>query len=148
MASRGVNKVIIGLSLFFAAVHFLKPPEGSDVSNGHDALAGFELLGLIGKKYLAPASFFGTFITLFAVGVVLAFARHRSGALWLSIGLHGGWIFCVKFFEGLFYNNSKAHPVLFGEKVTDGIIPLCFVILTGISVYYYLRPKPIQPLND
>lgn len=139
-----VKQAIIGLSLFFAAVHFLKPPVGIEVSNGHNAMAGFELLGLIGQKYMNPGEFFGFFLTLFFVGVVLAYARHYSSALWLPIGLHSGWIFCLKFTDGLFYNTGVAHPALLGMQITVGLVPIVFVILTGFSVYYYLKPKSLD----
>jgi hypothetical protein len=41
------------------------------------------------------------FATLFAVGWVLAQVRMQTGALWAGIGLHGGWVFGLKYFSAL-----------------------------------------------
>ena len=133
------KKTIIGLSAFFAAVHFLKPFH--EISDPHSATAGFELLGQIGIKFLHPELLFGVFITLFVVGVVLAYARHKSSFLWLSIGLHAGWVFYMKFFNAVTIRTGEAHPLLYGKDMREGILPLAFVVLTGLAIFFYLRPK-------
>ncbi len=135
-------KAIIGLSLFFAAVHFLKPH--STISEPIHAGSGLELLGQIGVKFLHIEQFLGIFITLFAVGVVLAYARYKSGALWLSIGLHAGWVFCVKTYSDLTSRTDKVVDIMYGQDIREGILPLCFVILTGFAIAFYLRPKKAQ----
>lgn len=135
------TKTIISLSLIFAALHFLTPPKGTDVSDPASAMAGFEMLGLIGLKFLNPASFFGVFLTLFAVGAILAYARHKTGSLWLAIGLHAGWVFSLKAFNKLTDSTGKAPEILFNENITDGLFPLITLLLTGVAVHFYLRQK-------
>ncbi|SHI76467.1 CAAX protease self-immunity [Rubritalea squalenifaciens DSM 18772] len=141
MRKLSTAKTIISLSLIFAALHFLKPPEGVDVVDPRNALAGFEMLGLIGHKFLNPASFFGVFLTLFTVGLILAYTRHKTGYLWLSIGLHAGWIFSLKTFNKLTDPTGEAPEILFNENITDGLLPLATLVLTGSAVYLYLRQK-------
>lgn len=139
-------QAMIGLSLFFAAVHFLKPPEGVDIENGRAATAGFEMLGLIGLKFLTPASFFGVFLTLFAVGMILVNARQRTQQLWLSIGLHAGWIFSLKLMNGLCDDTGKAPEILYNDSITDGLLPLATLLLTGFFVHLYLKKNhPLSP---
>lgn len=132
-------KTIIGLSLFFAAVHFLKPH--SSISEPIHGYSGFELLGQIGVKFLHIEQFLGIFLTLFAVGVVLAYARHRTGALWLGIGLHSGWVFCMKTYSDLTVRTDRVVDLMYGDDIREGVLPLTFVILTGFAIAFYLRPK-------
>lgn len=136
-------KTIIGLSLFFAAVHFLKPPDGAAVADPRHALAGFEMLGLIGQKFLTASSFFGVFLTLFVVGATLAYTRFRTGKLWMAIGLHAGWVFSLKFVNSVTEPTGAANELMFNDKITDGVFPLIALALTGICVALYLRPRKL-----
>lgn len=133
---------VIGLSFFFALVHFLKPYKGSvEIEDGGAAGAGFRLLGQIGEKFIHPEEFIGVFLTLFVVGVVLAYARLKTGYLWMSIGLHAGWVFTLKVYLALTNNTGAANPVLYGSDIREGVVPLFFVCLTGAAVCLYLKPK-------
>jgi membrane protease YdiL (CAAX protease family) len=146
MRSLSARATIIGLSFFFALVHFLKPYHGSpDIVDGGAAGAGFQLLAQIAERFIHPEDFIGVFLTLFVVGVVLAFARHKTGYLWMSIGLHAGWVFTLKVYLALTDNTGNAHPVLYGSDIREGLIPLFFVCLTGAAVWLYLRTKKSFP---
>lgn len=140
---RKLNAVqtIIGLSLFFAAVHFLSPPKGIAIADPRAALAGFEMLGLIGQKFLNAASFFGVFLTLFTVGATLAYTRFKTDKLWLAIGLHAGWVFALKFTNKLTNPTGEAPDLLFNDSIMDGILPLVTLLLTAVALVYYLRPR-------
>ncbi|MEO1856406.1 MAG: CPBP family intramembrane glutamic endopeptidase [Rubritalea sp.] len=140
---RKLNAVqtIVGLSLFFAAVHFLSPPKGIAVASPRDALAGFEMLGLIGQKFLAASSFFGVFVTLFVVGATLAFTRYKTGKLWLAIGLHAGWVFSLKFTNKLTDPVGEPHSLLYNNSLMDGVLPLLTLLITGLSLSFYLRSR-------
>jgi uncharacterized protein len=142
LRSMSVRGTIIGLSFFFALVHFLKPYHGSpEILDGGSADAGFRLLAQIGERFIHPEDFIGVFITLFAVGVVLAVARHKTGYLWMPIGLHAGWVFTLKVYQALTDNTGNANPVFYGNDLREGLLPLLFVSLTGLAVWFYLRPK-------
>ncbi len=142
LRSLSVRNTIIGLSLFFALVHFLKPYHGSaEIVDPGAWNAGFILLGQIGERFIHPEDFIGIFLTLFLVGVVLAVARHKTGYLWMSIGLHAGWVFSLKIYQRLTVNTEKADPVFYGSDIREGLLPMIFVGLTGLSVLIYLRPK-------
>lgn len=142
LRSLSVRGTIIGLSFFFALVHFLKPYYGSkEILDGGSADAGFRLLAQIGERFIHPEDFIGVFLTLFVVGVVLAIARYKTGYLWMPIGLHAGWVFTLKVYQSLTNNTGTANPVFYGNDIREGLLPLVFVGLTGLAVWFYLRPK-------
>jgi len=142
LRSLSVRGTITGLSFFFAVVHFLKPYHGSETIADPGAWnSGFILLGQIGERFIHPEDFIGVLMTLFLVGVVLGIARHKTGYLWMSIGLHAGWVFALKIYLRLTNNTGEAPPVLYGNDIREGIVPMAFVLLTGFSTIMYLRPK-------
>ncbi|MFC5051143.1 CPBP family intramembrane glutamic endopeptidase [Rubritalea spongiae] len=145
MRKLNATQTIIGLSLFFAAVHFLAPPKGVTVADPRHFLAGFEMLALIGQKFLNAASFFGVFLTLFVVGATLAYTRLKTGKLWLAIGLHTGWVFSLKFTNKLTDPTGEAPPLLYNGSIMDGILPLLTLVLTALCLVYYLRPRKLGP---
>ena len=136
-----LTKTIISLSLFFAAVHFLTPPKGAFVSDPRSFLAGFEMLDLIRQKFLTPSTFIGVFLTLFSMGVILAYTRHKTGNLWLAISLHAGWVFSLKVTTKLFDPTKIADPILYNGSITDGLLPLLTLIVTGGCIYFYLQRR-------
>lgn len=122
------------LSLLFAFVHFLQPPEGAAVADPGAPGAGFELLGLILQRFADPLEFVSRFLVLGAVAVVLAVARYRTASLWLPIGLHTGWVFAY----GVFKEAAWAMPDvpeslrwLVGTSLLEGVLPLVLVLVTG-----------------
>lgn len=139
---------VIGTSLLFAFVHFLKPPDGMEIADPSAVFAGFDLLGKILLHFTDPLFFVTDFATLFAVGLILAYARVRTGALWFSIGLHAGWIFAFKLFN-LVYRKSPDHPVFpwgVGESLRSGLLPLLALLLTAWVCHLTLR-RPILNRN-
>ena len=136
---------IFAISLLFAFVHFLQPPSGTNVSNPYALTAGFEMLTLIGQRFLEPQLLTFSFSSLFLTGIVLAVARHRTGAIWLPLGMHAGWVFSIH----LYLKLTERHPdypqgagIYLGESVMEGILPLVTLIITGVVVVIYLRKSP------
>lgn len=148
------------LAILFSALHFLQPtddlaifdralpvPEGMVFIDPESSLAGFELLRLIGLRFLDPLPFLHEFITLAVVGVILGYARFATSSLWLPIGLHAGWIFAFRLF-GKVTDLSDIDPKLeiyVGHNLKDGLIPLAALILTGILVTVYTRTLRLAP---
>jgi membrane protease YdiL (CAAX protease family) len=89
-AAFGTVFAAIASSGAYALAHLLV----SDPALGRqgDSLgAGFAYLGQAVARQLEPASLLPLF-GLFLCGLVLALAVRRSGALFLAIGLHAGWV--------------------------------------------------------
>lgn len=131
----------LGTSLFFAFVHFLTPPKGSVIADPTAALAGFELVGKILLHFADPLFIVTDFATLFGIGMILAWARLRTGALWFPIGLHAGWILAFKAFN-LLHRQVDGHPLQpwgIGESLRSGILPLLALGFTAWVCHFAMR---------
>lgn len=133
---------IVGLSLLFAFLHFLEPPSGVTVPDPRSATAGLWMLGQILGHFTDPLPLLAEFATLAAVGLVLAYARWRTASLWLSIGLHSGWIFGIFLFKGFTRpvpGLSRFTHFWIGNTLREGLVPLMVVLLTGVIVHVLTR---------
>lgn len=131
----------VGTSFLFALMHFLRPAAGTVIADPGHPLAGIELLGKIFLHFADPLFFVTDFATLFVVGLILAAARIRTGALWFSIGLHSGWIVAYKAFN-LLYKDAPGHPLRpwgVGDSLYSGILPLVTLGLTALVCHLVLR---------
>src|SRR5579872_3492978 len=89
----GPALAIILSSAVYSAVHFIQKAE---VIGPIDWLSGLRLLPPMFRNLGDIPSLIPAFLTLFVVGVILALMYQRTGSLYTSIGLHGGWIFWLK----------------------------------------------------
>ena len=89
--SLGTLRAAIASSGAYALVHLLvsDPALGRQ---GYSLGAGFAYLGNAVARQIEPASLL-PLCGLFLCGLVLALSVRRSGALFLAIGLHAGWVF-------------------------------------------------------
>jgi uncharacterized protein len=127
---------ILAVSAIFAAVHFLKAPERTSEivtwTSGFSSIAhAFDGIGDPTMVALALA-------TLFFIGWILADARVLTQSLWLSIGLHAGWIFGSGTFSRLARQQTLAFPWI-GKNLLVGIIPLGLAVLTWIIMRTWLK---------
>ena len=139
---------VLSISLLFALVHFLEPPPGVKVPDPEALDAGFVLLGQILGRLLEPSDLVGRFLTLFAVGAILALARLRTGSLWLPIGLHAGWVFAYQLFKSATWGVAdlpEASRWLVGSTLIEGTVPLTVTVVTGMLVVAMTRPRDDFP---
>lgn len=131
----------LGSSLVFAAMHFLSPAPGYVIADPGSALAGFELLRSMLWHYTDPAFFVADFLTLSGAGLVLAAARLRTGSLALPMGLHSGWVFAFKSYNltHLRLAESPVGPLLVGDSLRAGLLPLVTLALTAACCHLLLR---------
>lgn len=120
--------------------------------------SGFRMTAAIFRKKAEPGLFFSEFLTLFAIGVILARARCATRSLWLPAGLHAGWIFANTLCLGM----TRPSPALsaggfqlhagtasipwIGEQLKVGLLPLVTLILTAAALEWRLRKSGISPL--
>jgi membrane protease YdiL (CAAX protease family) len=131
----------MGTALLFAFLHFLEPADGAIIVDPTHALAGFVLLGKILHHLTQPLFFVTDFATLAVCGLILAWGRVRTGALWFSIGLHAGWVMLFKGFN-LFYQlvpQHAIHPWGVGENLRSGVLPLITLGVTALLSHWALR---------
>jgi len=127
---------IFAVSAIFAAIHFLKAPERTSAivtwASGFSSIFhAFDQLG-------DPMTLISALTTLFLIGCILADARVLTRSLWLSIGLHAGWIFASGTFSRLARQQMPALPWL-GKNLLVGIIPLGIAALTWIIIRAWLK---------
>jgi membrane protease YdiL (CAAX protease family) len=127
---------IFAVSVIFAAVHFLKAPERTSEivtwTSGFNSIAhAFDGIG-------EPMMLVSALATLFLIGWVLADARVLTHSLWLSIGLHSGWILASGAFSRLVRQQALALPWI-GKNMLVGIIPLGVAALTWIIMRTWLK---------
>lgn len=127
---------IFAVSAIFAAVHFLKAPERTSEivtwTSGFSSIA--HALDGIGD----PMAVASALATLFFIGWILADARVLTHSLWLSIGLHAGWIFGSGAFSRLARQQTFAFPWI-GKNMLVGIIPLGVAALTWVIMRIWVK---------
>lgn len=118
-------------SVIYSALHFLKPrvqiaPE--DVT----WWSGFEALRQVVHGSLLTPGVGVAFISLVLVGWVLGWAYARTGALYLPMGLHAGWVLGNEFVQHYRGGNLVQEPLVW---------PV--VWLTGwVAVRWWARTQP------
>jgi membrane protease YdiL (CAAX protease family) len=127
---------ILIASALFAVVHFLKAPDRTSAvvtwASGFNSIThSFAQFGDVMMLVSALA-------TLFLIGCVLADARVLTRSLWLSIGLHAGWIFGSGTFSLFARRQVLALPWL-GNNLLVGIIPLGVATFSWVAVRLWLK---------
>jgi uncharacterized protein len=137
----GVAMAIVLPSLLYASVHFLGgrlrlPREEVEWSTG------FAVLSKLLERYATPLELADSFFALFAVGVLLALVRLRTGTIAACIGLHASWVCTIAFVRRIStVNEDAAVNWLVGSY--DGIIGWGAVGWIGImGVAYFLIARP------
>jgi membrane protease YdiL (CAAX protease family) len=147
---------IVLLSVLFAGMHFLQPPddiavfvrptgpllEGQVYIDPESGGAGFELLKLIGLRFTNPIPLLYEFATLALVGLILGYARFTTSSLWLPIGLHAGWVFAFKLFNAIADRNpdlDSRYDLYIGHDLKEGLVPLATLVITAILVHMFTR---------
>ncbi|MFT3991032.1 MAG: CPBP family intramembrane metalloprotease [Luteolibacter sp.] len=140
---------IVLSALLFAAVHFLLPIAGVTVADPDVKRVGFELLGKLAMRFGDWQALLADFSVLFAVGVLLGYARWRTASLWLPVGLQTGWIFAEWMFGSftvMVERRDSVARVLSGESIQQGVIPLVGVTVIGLLIYVFTNLE--SPENE
>ena len=122
-------------SFLFAIVHFLKAPNRT--SELVTWYSGFKSIAHSFGQFADPIMVLAAFATLFLLGWILADARLRTRSLWLSIGLHSGWIFV----SGIAVKMTKRPEILpwLGRNLLVGLVPLGLALISWILMFVWLR---------
>ncbi len=125
-------------SMIYAIVHFMRSAEieGTVTWSSGLRLLPLMLAGFADVKTVVPG-----FFNLSLVGMMLGYAFERTGKLYFSIGLHGGWIFWLKFYGLATVAAASTHEWFWGsQKLVDGWLAL-IVLLTTVPVMFVLLNK-------
>jgi len=141
--SGGQLRAYLLANLFYSALHFVRPGQAYFL-DGIQPLAGFRHLLTTFAPFLDPLPILPGIFGLFLIGVVLSYALHRTGTLYLSIGLHAGWVFSLKILR-VFGDFSRADlGWLFGSsdpKIVSGVATFVGMFCVGIAVHYLTRHR-------
>ena len=137
---------IIVTSALFSIVHFLKPDEVKVPDAAVTWLSGFWYSReVLAQAFHSPGEVLG-FVTLFLAGSVLAVARVRTGALYLALGLHAGWVFTEKTFSRMTEWTTYRPWWGGGELVNNALV---WPLLVGVLlVVIWLSRTKLQPPPD
>lgn len=121
----------------YAILHFFARPENPTVI---DWKAGFVVLGRMLQGFADFQQVVPGFFSLALLGVILVLAFRRTGALFMSMGIHAGVVFGVKLFGFAADTNANANTWFWGtEKLVDGWF--CFILLV-IATICFAKLKP------
>jgi membrane protease YdiL (CAAX protease family) len=130
-------------NLFYSALHFVKPGERYFLTE-LDPWAGFRHLFSTFAPFFEPAEIAPGIIGLLLIGIVLSYAFVRTGTLYLSIGLHAGWVIAIKTVR--VFGDYRAEDLgwLFGStdpKIVSGVVTWTGIILVGLAVHWLTRNR-------
>jgi membrane protease YdiL (CAAX protease family) len=129
-------------SLIYALVHFLQTAESGGPIGWSSGLALLHRMlgGFADFHALVPG-----FFSLTLAGVLLGLAYQRTGNLYFSIGLHAGWIFCLKIYSQITVQAPQTATWFWGTgKMTDGWLAF-FAIAATLVVFKFLPLDQRRP---
>ncbi|MGH7888745.1 MAG: CPBP family glutamic-type intramembrane protease, partial [Candidatus Binatia bacterium] len=130
-------------NLFYSLLHFVRPGQAYFL-DGFVPLAGFQHLVKTFAPFLDPLPLLPGIFGLFLIGIVLSYALLRSGKLYLSIGLHAGWIISLKSLRVFGDFRRQDLGWLFGStdpKIVSGVATFVGLALVGIAVHYVTKSR-------
>jgi uncharacterized protein len=137
----GTRTAILLTSIIYSATHFFASyhiaPEQVNSSSGLALLAGTLHL------FSAPLAIADAFLCLFAVGVILAMIRAKTGNIAGCLGIHAGWVWVMLVTHEL-TKPVRDQPLSFLLSQFDGFVGwlvLCCVILLGVGLNRFYRQR-------
>jgi membrane protease YdiL (CAAX protease family) len=129
--------------LFFSAIHFVQPANDAPLTTVAP-LAGFVHLFKSFGPFLDLGRLFPGLFGLFLIGAILCYAFERTGTLYLSMGLHGGWIVGIKTIGtfGLFRREDLGW--MFGSsdpKIVSGVFTWIGMMLVAVAVHQITKRR-------
>jgi uncharacterized protein len=131
-------------NLFYSALHFVKPGERYFLT-GIEPWAGFRHLFSTFAPFFEPVDIAPGLIGLLLIGIVLSYAFARTGTLYLSIGLHAGWVIAIKTVRVFGDYRTEDLDWLFGSsdpKIVSGVVTWVGIVLVGVAVHRLTRNRP------
>lgn len=125
-------------SALFSILHFLKAPEATTPNDSVRWFAGFDSIAHSFAQFGDPILLAAGFLTLFAIGCILADGRLQTSSLWLPIGLHAGWIFANGTFSKAAHRETLVLPWL-GKDLLIGIVPLILALASWALMRLWVK---------
>lgn len=116
----GAFAAVLLPSALYASLHFLGGRLRMDASHV-DWGTGWAVLAKLLEKYSAPLALIDSWLALFAVGLLLALIRRRTGAIAAGLGLHASWVMQIAVVRDSSTDNPAA-PLAWLTGNYDGVI--------------------------
>jgi membrane protease YdiL (CAAX protease family) len=126
----------------YAIVHFFR---GGRQAGEVTLLSGFERLASAFAP-LADPVILPALVGLVILGLILAYARLRSGGLYLPIGLHTGWVFTIRVGR-VFMEIPRRPGLLWGQRrppIVSGAVGWTALVGSFAVLYWALRNRPAE----
>lgn len=137
---RGMNALLalLATSAVYSAVHFLKPYAMNIPANEVRWSSGLACLAEIVPHSFHHTGVFVSVVTLFLAGCVLGLAYIKTGALYLPIGLHAGWVWANEFARWLG-----------AGSISDDLVawPMLVLLLLTIARLWQNKLRPLPDLE-
>jgi len=128
-------------AFLYAWVHFLKAPE-SFQPDPVTWTSGFTSVGLaLANLFSAETWSAGSFWTYLLVGVIFGIAYVRTGALWLPIGLHAGFILGIQWSSSATTLTPAGRAFPLGADGLTGGLTYVVLALLALGLWLWLKPK-------
>ena len=125
-------KAAFASAAVYAAAHFFDRPDDPDAI---DWRSGYVALMEMTANFTRWDALLPAFLNLLLAGCVLALGFQRTGALWLPIGVHAGWIFWSKCFRKLTAENPDASLRIWGGRdLIDGWLVFAILLATLVAL--------------
>lgn len=122
---------ILASSVIYSALHFLKANSTGDADITWTS--GFTYLEFITRTSAQRPGVAVGFVTLTLAGIVLAIAYTRTQALYLSIGLHAGWVIALKVFAKL--TDPVGRQWWGGGSLVDNMLMWPVLVILGVLLW-------------
>lgn len=131
---------LVGSSLIYAVVHFLQHGELTGPAHWN---SGLLLLPQMFGSFTQVAMRLPDFFSLTMAGLILGLACQRTGNLYCSIGIHGAWVFALKFFQKLTEDRLEPPSALWGtSQLIDG---WAASLLLAVVFFVWMTRRPSSP---
>ncbi len=136
----GVPWALVGSGSIFAVLHCISG--GLRVPVGWNPTIGLTLFKTYFTVLGSPLPDLRLMVGLFLLATLLALLYLRTGALWASIGLHGGLVFGTKLLKKMFDRTADFPTWLLGDRtfIVSGVA-VWGLILVAILVVPRLAPR-------
>jgi membrane protease YdiL (CAAX protease family) len=136
----GTRTAVLLTSVIYSAVHFLSSYHIA--SDQVTSSSGIDLLAGMLRWFSTPLAMADAFLCLFAVGMVLALIRAKTGNIAACVGLHAGWVWVILFTHEL-TKPVRGQSLSFLLSQFDGFVGwlvLVWTILLGVGLNrFYAR---------
>ncbi|MGQ0613348.1 MAG: CPBP family glutamic-type intramembrane protease [Planctomycetaceae bacterium] len=150
---RGYLKDVLGgpvSALIYAAVHFLRPLQGSAPAQGYDPLLALKMIPRLFESFGVLQNATLGILGLFLFGLALNRLRERTGTLYLGIGLHAGLVAGLALYSRWLERSTPGSRWIFGgARLYDGLLGILALGLLLLAAWRLPLParltKPPPP---